>query len=313
MSSCKAKLNNKVAIIGAGDVGAAAANMLILQSATSELLIVDINAALKNAQVSDLSDVSYVCGSKTRVRAATHQEAAQSDIVLITIGSKYYAGETSVQHTYQKLSIIRSVISSMKPFGTNTILLVVANPVDLFTSFIHDIAGLPETRVIGSGTWLDAIRVSSILAEKAKMAASSINLPILGIHGNSQVVAWSAAIVDDTSLDEALSSAALNRDEVLNECESRKQKMIRGKGKMSLGIGSLVARICQAIISDNGSVCNISHFQPNWGCCFSLPAVLGKAGIVKTFEMPLNSSELRFLEVSARDLKDRLATIYEQK
>lgn len=80
-------------------------------------------------------------------------------------------GETSVQHTYQKLSIVRSVINSMKPFGTNTILLVVANPVDLFTSFIRDISGLPETRVIGSGTWLDSIRVSSILAEKAKVSS----------------------------------------------------------------------------------------------------------------------------------------------
>lgn len=93
MSSCNSRLDHRVAIIGAGDVGAAAANVLILQSATSELLIVDINATLKNAQVSDLSDVSYVCGSKTRVRAATHQEAARSDIVLITIGSKYYAGK----------------------------------------------------------------------------------------------------------------------------------------------------------------------------------------------------------------------------
>lgn len=145
------------------------------------------------------------------------------------------------------------------------------------------------------------------------MATKSINLPILGIHGNSQVVAWSAAIVDDTPLDKALPPTALSRDDVQNECENRKQKMIRGKGKMSLGIGSLVARICQAIISDNGSVCLISHFQPNWGCCFSLPAVLGKAGIVKTLEIPLSSSELKCLEESIRDLKDRLAKIYEEK
>jgi L-lactate dehydrogenase len=145
------------------------------------------------------------------------------------------------------------------------------------------------------------------------MAASSIYLPILGIHGNSQVVAWSAAMVDDTPLDKALPPTALDRDDVYNECENRKQKMIRGKGKMSLGVGSLVARICQAIISDNGSVCLISHFQPNWGCCFSLPAVLGKGGIIKTLEMPLSSSESEDLEKSLRDLKDRLGKIYEEK
>ena len=80
-------------------------------------------------------------------------------------------GETSVQHTYQKLSIIRSVISSMKPFGESTILLVVASPVDLFTSFIQDISDLPETRVIGSGTWLDSIRLSNLLAEEANVSS----------------------------------------------------------------------------------------------------------------------------------------------
>lgn len=80
-------------------------------------------------------------------------------------------GETSVQHTYQKLSIIQSVINSMKPFGSNTILVVVANPIDLFTSFIRDISGLPATRLIGSGTWLDSIRISNLLAEKAGVSA----------------------------------------------------------------------------------------------------------------------------------------------
>lgn len=92
MSSCNTRSNYRVAIIGVGDVGIAAANALILHSAPGELLIVDINATLRNAQVNDLSDVSYVCGSKTRVRASTHKEAGQSDIVLITIGSKYHAG-----------------------------------------------------------------------------------------------------------------------------------------------------------------------------------------------------------------------------
>lgn len=81
-------------------------------------------------------------------------------------------GETSVQHTFQKLSIIQSVINSIKPFGSNTILLVVANPIDLFTSVIRDYSGLPATRVIGSGTWLDSIRMSNILAEKAGVSTN---------------------------------------------------------------------------------------------------------------------------------------------
>lgn len=140
-----------------------------------------------------------------------------------------------------------------------------------------------------------------------------MNLPILGVHGNSQVVAWSAATINDTPLDKALPPTSLNRNDVYNECDNREQRMISGKGKTSLGIGSLIARICQAIMSDDGNVCLISHFQPNWGCCFSLPAVLGKAGIIKTLDIPLSSSELDALEESARELKAQLAKLYEER
>lgn len=86
---------SRIAIVGTGQVGAAAAYALILHSVAAELLLVDIKTDLRNAQVSDLADVSYNCNSKTQVRAATHQEARQSDIVIITAGSKHPRGETS--------------------------------------------------------------------------------------------------------------------------------------------------------------------------------------------------------------------------
>lgn len=135
----------------------------------------------------------------------------------------------------------------------------------------------------------------------------------MGIHGDSEIVAWSTATVYDTPLDQALPPTSLNRNDVYNDYNDRKQRMIRGKGKTTLGIGSLIARICQAIISDNGDVGLISHFQSDWGCCFSLPAVLGKAGISKTLDIPLSSPELDALGKSTEELKGQLAQIYEEK
>lgn len=78
---------NRVALIGAGQVGSAAAFALILNSVADEILIVDIRSNLRDSQVQDLSDVSSCCNSKTRVRAATYREASQCDIVVITAGS----------------------------------------------------------------------------------------------------------------------------------------------------------------------------------------------------------------------------------
>lgn len=185
---------SRIAIIGVGQVGAAAAYAIILHSLASELLLVDIKTQLRNGQVNDLSDVSYSCNSKTSVRAATHQEARDSDIVVITAGSNYsigkkshrrrlvgrnlnhmrsnsHVGETSTQHIYQKVSIIRSIINEMKPFRSDTILLVVANPVDLLTSLAYKLSDLPASQVLGSGTFLDSVRIRNLLAETTGVRA----------------------------------------------------------------------------------------------------------------------------------------------
>lgn len=87
-----AKPASRIAIVGVGQVGAAAANALILSSVASELLLVDVDVTLRDGQVRDLSDVAYSINSGTRVRAATHHEAGQCDVVVITAGSKWSIG-----------------------------------------------------------------------------------------------------------------------------------------------------------------------------------------------------------------------------
>jgi L-lactate dehydrogenase len=160
----------RIAIVGAGQVGAAAANALIMNSVAGELLLVDIKADLRNAQVQELSDVSRTSrrGHKqTHIRAGTYHEAGQCDIVIITAGSKYSVGETSAQHMYRNLGIVRSVIQAMRPFRDDAILLVVSNPVDLLTTLALQLSGLPASQVLGSGTLLDSVRLRGLLAGRA--------------------------------------------------------------------------------------------------------------------------------------------------
>lgn len=93
MWSETSKQISRIAIVGVGQVGGAAAFALVFASVASELLLVDIDVGLRDGQVRDLSDVAYTCNSNTRVRAATHHEAGQCDIVVITAGSKYTIGK----------------------------------------------------------------------------------------------------------------------------------------------------------------------------------------------------------------------------
>ncbi|EGU87133.1 hypothetical protein FOXB_02348 [Fusarium oxysporum f. sp. conglutinans Fo5176] len=142
---------SRVAIVGVGEVGGAVAYNLALNSIASELLLVDLDLNLRNAQIEDLSDVIYSTNSSTRVRPATYREAAQSDLVAITAASKhtsglwFFQGQTTVDYTSRNTSMIREVMEAMKPFRPDTVLLVVANPVDLLTSIAKDMPGLPPS------------------------------------------------------------------------------------------------------------------------------------------------------------------------
>lgn len=86
-------------------------------------------------------------------------------------GSHDYPGQTSIEYTYRNIAIIRSIFKAMRPFRSDTILLVVANPVDLLTSLAQELSGLPTSQVLGSGTFLDSVRLRGLLADRAGVRA----------------------------------------------------------------------------------------------------------------------------------------------
>ena len=181
-------LQSRIAVIGAGSVGSTIAYTLLTNPIASEILLVDPQETVRDAQVQDLSDATYHGNTSTLVRAGTHKEAGQCDIVVITAGAKQKQGESRTDLVGRNQAILRSVIDDMKPFGENTILLTIANPVDILVYFTLQYSGLQKHQVIGSGTFLDSARLRGALASKAGVSASSIDAYVLGEHGASQFV-----------------------------------------------------------------------------------------------------------------------------
>lgn len=211
----------------------------------------------------------------------------------------------------------------MRPFGLNTILLLVSTPVDVLTTLAQQLSGLPHSQVMGSGTFLDTVRLRRVLADKfevrisspldrfsklcwtaLQVANSSINAYVLGEHGDSQFVAWSLASIDAVPIDEALPPHTFNRIELAEACKHEGQRIIDTKGAMAFGIGSVVSSICSSIIFDKRDVHPISHLHPDMGCCVSLPVVLGRKGIIKTVPLVLSSEEEARLAHSGKIVRE---------
>jgi L-lactate dehydrogenase len=159
-----------IAIIGAGSVGSAIAQSLLLRRVVADILLVDIDKDLCNAQVQDLSDATYLFN--VRIRQGNHADAGQADIIIVSAGAKQRPGETRLDLIDRNIKVLDSVLRAMKPIRQDAILVLIANPVDSLTYFAQKLSGLSRNQVLGSGTLLDSIRLRGILAQKLNVSLS---------------------------------------------------------------------------------------------------------------------------------------------
>lgn len=130
---------------------------------------------------------------------------------------------------------------------------------------------------------------------------------MVGVQGYPEVVAWSAATIGGVPIDKALPpESPIDRTALAIQSRHQSQSIIDAKGATPLGMGSVVCSICMSVLQDKRNVRPVSHFQEEFGCCFSLPVVLGRKGIIRTIPMHLSSDEAEKLADSARELKGRL-------
>lgn len=295
-------VSSKVAIIGAGSVGAAVSYALLLRHVCADLMLVDIDAARCAGEVADLQDGTFL--ANTRVRVGTPQEAGQCDIIVITAGAKQREGETRIQLIDRNFHILKAVMDGMKPFNPRAVLVVVANPCDILTYFAQRLSGLPSTQVFGSGTFLDTARLRHKVADVLKVAYTAVHAYVLGEHGDSQFVAWSSAHIGGLSL---LSFEEFKSEKYLEELalktRNKAYDIIKAKGATYFGIASVVSSICESIFLDQKHIRPLSVYSEELKCCLSLPCVLGQAGIERVLPVNLNEKERAQLNDSGKHLR----------
>lgn len=162
--------SSTIAILGAGSVGSAIAQSLLLRRVVADLILVDIDHELCQAQVQDLSDATHL--SNVRIKHGNHADAGQADIIIVTAGAKQRPGDTRLDLIDRNLKVLRSVLDGMSPIRPDAILLLIANPVDALTYFAQKMSKLPKNQVLGSGTFLDSIRLRGMLADKLRVSCS---------------------------------------------------------------------------------------------------------------------------------------------
>ncbi|HAA56116.1 MAG TPA: L-lactate dehydrogenase [Myxococcales bacterium] len=300
----------KVSIIGTGQVGMAIAYAMVIQNCADEITLVDANEEKALGEAMDLHHgLSFV--SPTKVCAGGLEDCKDSDVIVLTAGTKRKVGETRLELVGRNIGIFKNIIPPLAKVAPNAIFLVVSNPVDIMTYAAWRFSGLPASSVIGSGTILDTARFRALLSQKLELDPHNVHAYIIGEHGDSEVPVWSSLQVAGTPLQKAFPNMGTGNDpwtELFEKVKDAAQEVIRRKGATCYAIGLGTTRLVKAILSNQQHIFTTScHIDGPYGISdvyLSLPAVIGRKGVERLVQLHLSPQEEKKLHHSSRVLRE---------
>ena len=307
----------KVAIIGAGNVGATIAYTLLVTGGCDAISIIDTNLDKAQGEAEDLSH-GLPLSENVEIRAEGYEGVADADVIVVTAGRGRRAGENRLDLARANVAILEQILDSMRPYYRDSILIMVSNPVDVLTEVAYQRMGIPKGRVIGSGTVLDSSRFRYLLGREFAIDPRNIHAYVIGEHGESAVPVWSMASMGQIPITQYAPAgrqplAPGERKRIQEAMLSAGKAVIQRKGATYYAIALSVCRILEAITGNGHSVFTVSSriddFLGISGVCLSLPAVIAREGIRELLPIQLDAGELAGLRRSAEILKAQLADL----
>ncbi len=304
---------NKITIIGSGSVGATIAYTLTYAGIASEIVMIDINGEKSMGEALDIRQGTPFC-SPCNIYAGSYYDAADSDIVVITCGVARKPGQTRLDLAQINVNILKSVAAQVTKYAPDAIYVLVSNPVDILTYAFTKYTGIPESRVIGSGTILDTARLRSRISDYYGVNQQNVHAYVLGEHGDSMFIPWSLANISNVPVDEYRQSM-LN---VSNGPEFRKEdveqyvrksggKVIARKGATFYAVSMSVCHLCKCILGGIDTHLTVSTtLHGEYGIddvSLSILNIVGRNGATNKIMLPLNDAEVALLRKSADSLK----------
>lgn len=313
-------MSRKVTIIGAGSVGSTIAYTLSNDDIASEIVMIDINKQKAEGEVLDI--IQGTCfRDPISIVAGDYEDAAGSDIVIITSGIARKPGQTRLELAQTNVNILKSIAPQIAKAAPNALYIIVSNPVDVMTYVFTKVSGIPENQIIGSGTVLDTARLRCGISEHFGVAQKNVHAYIFGEHGDTSFVPWSCASVSAVPMDkypEAMKRIGKDVDPVDKETMIeyvRKSggKIIANKGATFYAVSASVVQLCKKLVAASDSMATVSTMMHGeYGIddvCLSTLSLVGPKGHQGKVYVPLTDEEVELLKKSADALKAVIAQI----
>ncbi|XP_054810641.1 L-lactate dehydrogenase B-like [Prosopis cineraria] len=310
------KRHTKISVVGAGNVGMAIAQTILTQDITDELVLVDAVPDKLRGEMLDLQHAAAFL-PRTKIHASTdYSVTVGSDLCIVTAGARQSEGESRLNLLQRNLAMFKSIIPPLARYSPSSVLLIVSNPVDVLTYIAWKLSGFPSNRVIGSGTNLDSSRFRFLMADHLDVNTQDVQAYIVGEHGDSSVALWSSISIGGVPVLSFLEKQQIEYEKetlenIHKQVVESAYEVIRLKGYTCWAIGYSVASLARTILRDQRKIHPVSvlangfHGIDDEGQVFlSLPAQLGRGGIMGVADVHLTEEEAKRLRDSARTILD---------
>jgi L-lactate dehydrogenase len=300
-----------VSVVGAGHVGSAMANALVMLRACDRVVLFDRDSSRAEGEAWDIADAVPLLAEMEIVPSADYADLAGSDAVVVTVGAINAPGTSRLSLLGSNASITASVMSELDRVCPEAVVILVSNPVDVLTRIAIEASTRPAHLIIGSGTVLDGARLRQRLGQLLGVEKEDVHVYVIGEHGDSSFPVWSSATVGATRLEDCplpgSTSLLQLKDELTAAIRRRGREIHERKGYTSYGVSGAVARIVRAVVRNERRIFMVSvRPAEEYGLgdvVLSVPSVIGRAGVDRQLLLRLSEDEQRLLEHSAEVLE----------
>ncbi len=304
----------KITVVGAGHVGATVAQYCALEELAREIVLVDIIEDMPQGKALDMWESAPVSLFDTRMIGANDYGLTEgSDIVIITSGLPRKPGMSRDDLRDANVKIAKEVTAEVVKASPDSIVIMVANPLDVMTWVAYKVSGFPKNRVMGMAGILDTARFRAFIAEKLNISTEDIQAMVLGGHGDSMVPLPSYTAVSGIPLPQLMSKEDI--DALVERTRKGGGEIVAllKTGSAYYAPGVAVSQMVESIVKDKKRILPCSVLLEGEygieGTFVGVPCKLGANGVEEIIEVELNDEEREALHTSAAQVKEQLELV----
>lgn len=304
----------KIAVVGAGNVGATTAQRIAEAELARQVVLVDVAEGIPQGKALDLCQSGPVYGYDTQVIGSNgYEEVAAAEMVIITAGMARKPGMSRDDLLEINAKIMRSVCTEVKRVAPNSILIVVSNPLDVMCHVALETTGFPKERVIGMAGVLDTSRFRTFIAEAADVSVKDVQAFVLGGHGDSMVPLVRYSTIAGIPLDKFIAPEKLNA--IVDRARNGGAEIVKHlkTGSAFYAPSASVVEMVESIVKDKKRILPAAaYLQGEYGVqntYVGVPCKLGAKGLEQIIELDLSPQEREALNISIQDVQENVGKL----